>query len=63
MVLARLYEEETSRGPLYTRILKECILGQGDNAREPSQGKKETNQKNDCKLLQDSSYVTDGSPK
>ena len=45
MVLARLYEEETSRGPLYTRILKECILGQGDNAREPSQGKKETNQK------------------
>ena len=51
MVLARLYEEETSRGPLYTRILKECILGQGDNAREPSQGKKETNQKNHCKLL------------
>ena len=39
MVLARLYEEDTSRGPLYTRILKECLLGQGDNAHEPIQGK------------------------
>ena len=39
MVLARLYEEDTSGGPLYTRILKECLLGQGDSAREPSQGK------------------------
>ena len=39
MVLARLYEEDTSRGPLYTRILKECLLGQGDNAHEPVQGK------------------------
>ena len=39
MVLARLYEEGTSRGPLYTRILQECLLGQGDNAQEPTQGK------------------------
>ncbi|KAJ7385422.1 hypothetical protein OS493_016506 [Desmophyllum pertusum] len=37
MVLARLYEEGTSRGPLYTRILQECLLGQGDNAQEPTQ--------------------------
>ena len=39
MVLARLYEEDTSGGQLYTRILKECLLGQGQNARDPIQGK------------------------
>ncbi|XP_068740234.1 dmX-like protein 2 [Montipora capricornis] len=37
MVLARLYEEDTSGGQLYTRILKECLLGQGQNARDPIQ--------------------------
>ena len=39
MVLARLYEEDTSGGPFYTRILKECLLGQGGSVLEPSQGK------------------------
>ena len=44
MVLARLYEEDTSGGLSYTRILKECLLGQGDNPREPSQGKLQMHQ-------------------
>lgn len=39
MVLARLYEEDASGGPLYARILKECLLGQGGSAHEPTQGK------------------------
>ena len=39
MVLARLFEEDASGGPLYTRILKECLLGHGDSSREASQGK------------------------
>ena len=39
MVLARLFEEDTSGGSLYTRILKECLLGQGDSSREACQGK------------------------
>lgn len=40
MVLARLYEEDASGGALYTRILKECLLGQGGSAHEPTQGKR-----------------------
>ena len=44
MVLARLYEEDISGGLSYTRILKECLLGQGDNPREPSQGKLQMHQ-------------------